>query len=176
MVRATARRPGGEAAAQEMASVQLGRQPGALQHGPQLWNDTVRVQPLLAQMAPAIDGAEHRSADDAGDANPVAIGRYRTQPRQGGCLVSLALVVAIALAPGQKQLHALPRQYLDVLHLQSAQLVTAKGAPESGWKCLQRWLLEPRRMPGRERNNFVRVTIVIGTSRNLSPLARFSAG
>ncbi|MDT4845618.1 hypothetical protein FQZ97_796110 [compost metagenome] len=89
------------------------------------------VQPLLAQMAPAINPTEHRSAGDTGDADPVAVGLRRTQAGQGRRLIGLPLVVAVALAPGQEQLHALARPHLDVLDLQTTQLVAAKGAPEA---------------------------------------------
>lgn len=39
----------------------------------------MRMQGLLTQVAPAIDAAKHRAADDAGDRNPVQIGLYRTE-------------------------------------------------------------------------------------------------
>ncbi|MNE79870.1 hypothetical protein D3C80_1763930 [compost metagenome] len=114
-----------------MAAVQLGRQPGLLQYRPQQRDDTVWVQSLLAEVPPAVDSAEHWPASGAGQADPVAVGLHRAEPGQRWRLVGLALVVAIALAPGQEQLHALPRAHLDVLHLQAAELVTAEGAPET---------------------------------------------
>ncbi|MNE90332.1 hypothetical protein D3C80_1878350 [compost metagenome] len=71
-------------------------------------------------MPPAIDARKHRPLGYLGHFDPVEIGLHRTQARQRWCAKGLALVVTIALAPGQKQLHALPASRLDVIDPQPA--------------------------------------------------------
>ncbi|MCY1535389.1 hypothetical protein D9M68_707900 [compost metagenome] len=89
------------------------------------------MQSLLAQVTPAIYTAEHRSACNPRHTDPVTVGLHRTELPQRRCLVGLPLTLSIPLAPGQKQLHALPGAYLNVLDLQATQLVAAKGTPEA---------------------------------------------
>ncbi|MCY1495849.1 hypothetical protein D9M68_297600 [compost metagenome] len=91
----------------------------------------MRVQRLLAQMPPAVNATEHRPTREARDTDPVEIGLHRAELSQRWRLVSPPLVVTVRLAPGQEQLHALARPHLDVLDLQTTQLVAAKGAPEA---------------------------------------------
>lgn len=114
-----------------MAGVALGRDAGALQRLTQERNDAVGVQALLAQMPPAVNAAKHRAAHQRCLGDPVDISLHRAQLEQRRRLIRLPEIVAIALAAWQIQGDAAAGVRLHVLDLQTAQLITAKAAPEA---------------------------------------------
>src|SRR5690606_13462233 len=111
--------------------VQLGRYTSSPQDLAEECDDAVGVEAILTQMPPAIDPAKHRSTGNAGHADPVQVGLYRTESFQCGRLIGSPKVLAIPLAVRQVQLHAGTSFGLDLLDLQATQLVTAKATPEA---------------------------------------------
>lgn len=123
--------PGGKATAQGVAGVLLGGNAGPPEGLAQQRDHAVGMQPLLTQVAPAIDPAKQRAAHQGRGTQPFAIGLYRAQPQQRRGLIGLAEVLAVALAARQVQGDARAWYRLDMLDLQTAQLITAKAAPKA---------------------------------------------
>ncbi|MCY1215624.1 hypothetical protein D9M72_274750 [compost metagenome] len=89
------------------------------------------MEAIFGQMAPAIQAAEHRAAGNARNSDPIEVGLHRTEPFQGRRVVSGAEIVPVALALRQEQGHAGAGFGLDMLHLQTTQLIAAEAAPET---------------------------------------------
>ena len=89
------------------------------------------MQGRAAQVSARADAAKHRPRGQCGQVDPVAVGTDRAQPGEGRGLEFRPKPVVFGLGAMQIERHPLPGRDRDVLHAQPAQLVAAKGPPES---------------------------------------------
>ncbi len=68
---AICRCPGGEAATQRVAGVQIARYTRAIKNSSQQWNQAVGVEAVFSQMPPTIELSEDWAPHNAGDGDPV---------------------------------------------------------------------------------------------------------